>query len=166
MEHMFLKSPQRCTIIMFSFPISGCRSLLFIMLVLYVLFTAQCVTTCHDFNARSSAVSQGNVPPTSTYIKSHNPRLFMWLLHTSFDTLRLTYLTSCLIYVPLSLRLTLFSAFFFCSFSFSLHWVSAHFISPLLCLWLVRFTLSALSCSTSPLTLLLHDHPITNNMLH
>lgn len=129
-QHMFLKSPQRCTIIMFSFHITGCRSLLFIMLVLYVLFTAQCIITCHDLNAHWCAFSQGNMPPTSTYIKSHNLRLFIWLLHTSFDTLRLTYLTSCLIYVPLSPSHT-FAAFFFPSFSFSLHWVSIQNSSPL-----------------------------------
>ena len=92
-QHMFFKSPQRCTIIMFSFHITGCRLKLLIMLVQYVHFTARC-TTCNDLNAYSSVFSQGNMPPTSTYIKSHNLRMCeAGLLDIMFNIL----------YVPLSI---------------------------------------------------------------
>lgn len=163
-QHMFLKSPQRCTIIMFSFHITGCRSLLFIMLVLYVLFTAQCIITCHDLNAHSCAFSQGNMPPTSTYIKRWSETVYLTpphqLWHSQADLLDIMF------NICPSLSVSHFRIFFSRLFHFLFTGSAFRHISSLLCLWLVRFTLSIFSCLTSPLTFLLHDHPITNNMLH
>lgn len=66
MEHMFIKSPQRCTISIFSFHVTGCR-LKFAGAVCSFLSSVMCAS----FNAYPRAVSRGNTPPTCVHRNSH-----------------------------------------------------------------------------------------------